>query len=628
MIAIDYETFYHKKTGVSVAEQGAYHYVRDPAYSVLLAAVYGEGIEFCGHPEDFDWTLLHGKDLCAHNVGFDKMVFDRMKELGQIPAEVEPRSWSDTADLAAWEGSGRSLTDAAAALLGHRHSKQMRTSMSGVDWNGIRAKGWEKDFIKYGLTDAVLCHRLWETFNRRWPENEQRLSRINREMGEKGVRVDLPLLESGLGKLHTARWNAEQQIPWDWSDNKTPLSSKKLAAECRKEGIPVPETTNKKEDACIAWLEEYGRKYPWVRALHQWRSANALIARLEKIRDRIRPDGTMQVDLLYFGAHTGRFSGVGGVNFGNMSREEIHGVRVRELFVPRPGYVFHIADLAQIEPRVLAVLSGDGDFLKECRRSSPYQAHALRFMGWQGENLKKEDPTLYALAKARVLALGYGAGWQRFLEMVPTYIPDPAVRDQIFLAPVSRDTEQEFFGYLERQRSDRAKEQTAMYQAGTDDDRLRMLNAWRQVISFRESNPLITGLWRTFEDGLKTAAQDDGVMEVPFPSGRTKRYTDVTSLAGEIRCRVLLGGPMMPMYGGKVTENVTQAVARDVFVEGYLDAADKGWHIPFHVYDEYVLEVPEGTPVQETEELLCRTVPWMPDLPIAVEVAESYHYTK
>ncbi len=629
MIAIDFETFYDKKTGCSAATLGNYAYCMHEDFHVLLVAVVGEGIDYCGSPDKFDWTLLNGKKLLAHNASFDKAVLEYgVKTRPWFKGPCEPVSWHDTADLAAWCGSERALAKASAALLGVKHSKQIRTNMSGMTEAKAREKGMWNDFVKYGKKDAELCLRLWNQFAEQWPAKEQLLSRRNREEGERGVRIDRAMLIDSLNVLKTALWEAEQDIPWSWEDGRTPLAAKQLAKACRDHDIPAPSTTNKKDDECIEWMETYGAKFPWVAALHKWRSAYSLIKRLTAIQTRLRSDDTVAVDLMYFGAHTGRFTGAGGLNFANLAKGEICGVDVRKLLIARPGHSFFIADLAQIEPRCLAVVSGDMEFVQECAKSSPYEAHAKRFMGFAGKNLKKVDPAMYALAKARVLALGYGAGWQRFLMMVPTYIPDQEIMDQIFLAPVTSMEVEEFKDYLKVQKSIRAMQQLAGFEAADEKDRIRSVNAWKQVLSFRRSNTKITSLWSMFDEQLREAANGDHTLEVTYPSGRVKRYSEVHQIKGECSGVVTLGGERMPLYGGKLVENTIQAVARDVFVEGYLSVTDQGFHIPLHVYDEYVIEAPKGTPHDQLKELLTRQIDWMPELPIALDFVESDHYLK
>src|SRR6185369_3555960 len=87
-----------------------------------------------------------------------------------------------------------------------------------------------------------------------------------------------------------------------------------------------------------------------------------------------------------------------------------------------------VSDLSQIEPRVLAWLVKDKVALAAMAAGdSPYVAHAKASMDWNPSNpkwvkgdLKKEDPGSYALAKVRVLGLGYGAGWRKFITMAQT----------------------------------------------------------------------------------------------------------------------------------------------------------------------------------------------------------------
>ncbi|MGN0828102.1 MAG: DNA polymerase [Akkermansia sp.] len=122
----------------------------------------------------------------------------------------------------------------------------------------------------------------------------------------------------------------------------------------------------------------------------------------------------------------------------NLHKGEHHGVDMRALFIPRPGHKFVISDLSQIETRVLLYLAGDTTQLEEIAKgTSPYEAHARASMGWTGGKLKEEDPGLYALAKARVLGLGFGCGKVRFSDLAKSMVgieltPEEAMEGQTF----------------------------------------------------------------------------------------------------------------------------------------------------------------------------------------------------
>jgi len=634
-IELDFETYYDTKGGLSVSTQGVHTYVRDPRFHVILVAAAGTGFKYSGPPEDFEWGLLDGAHVWAHNKWFDSVVYDLwVRKQPWFPGGIGPERWSCTAELSAWLGCRRDLAAASCHLLGEKIDKNPRAAASGVTRDEMqRDPAVWKEYSKYCMQDVTACGRLRREYADQWPEKEQRLSRLNYETGQRGCRIDVKLLHWSIDTLSTVQWEAEQQIPWDWSDNKTPLSLKKLAEQCRKEGIPVPKTTNKKDPECIEWLDTYGDRFPWVTAVHRWRAANVRVKRLETIRDRLRSDGTIPIELMYFGTHTGRFTGSGGMNAANLAKGETFGVDERKLFIPRKGYKFFISDLSQIEPRILGVQTGNWEFVDLCRTISPYQAHAMASMKWSGTDLKAEDPSLYALAKARVLALGYGAGYERFIEMVPIYIADPELRDSIFLKEYSNEDERLFIQFHEKQRSMRAKQQLLAYGHADDETRRRLVNSLLQVIDFRKSNPLIVEMWRMYQDALKQAARGDGTLEVEYPSGRSKIYTEIAAFKGELKGQTLLGGNREHLYGAKLTENTIQGIARDVFVEGYLNLYDLRrknidlW-VPLHVYDEFVIEAPENSDPAPFTEAICREIPWIPELTIASDMNIVDCYTK
>jgi DNA polymerase bacteriophage-type len=83
------------------------------------------------------------------------------------------------------------------------------------------------------------------------------------------------------------------------------------------------------------------------------------------------------------------------------------------------------------------------------------------------------------------------------------------------------------------------------------------------------------------------------------------------------------------LYGGRIAENVTQAVARDILCRGMLAAEAAGYRIVMHVHDEAVAEVPEGFGgVEEFEKLLCAPIPWAPGLPLKAEGWRGKRYRK
>ena len=578
VVAVDFESFYAK--GCDIKSLGQWHYLNDPKCDVYLMGVAGDGIEWAGHPKDFDWSQLDGKFIVAHNLSWDGLVLAKLARDGVIPDHIQFAGGGCTANLSVYLGAPRNLAGAARELLGVDVTKDLRTWMKGRTWQDAVDAGRADDLREYVLRDAQTCLDLWLKHSHHWLENERELAHLTMTSGWCGVRIDRDTADQAAASLDLVMWQARNDIPWADGDAAV-LSIKSLGEHCRSNGIPPPPSTSEDDPACAAWEDTHGEKFPWVAAMRTYRKTNALHAKLRVMKERIRPtDGCMGFGLKYFGGHTGRWSGDSGFNMQNLPRGESHGADLRGCIVPRPGKEFIVCDLSQIEPRVLAWLCGDTLMLEQLVNGIPlYEAHARATMGWTGGNLKKENAELYSLAKARVLGLGYGCGPGRFVEVART------------MAGITI-TPQE---------------------------------ATRTVESFRGSNRKITALWNRLQNDFHRSAGGDFVVELP--SGRKLTYRDVRS-SGGWTARVERGGRRIPFYGGKLCENLVQAVARDVFGESLLRLHRLGVEVVFHVHDEAVCEVAPGTDPKEIERIMSITPDWLTGCPLAAEAVVTTRYCK
>ena len=591
--ALDFETYYDRE--VSITTLGTYGYLHHPHCHVYMVAVMElespgyewepgvdkEAFSYCGEPENMPWETLHGARVVAHNASFDEAVFERLVEQGKAPADLN-LEWCCTADMAAYLGVSRSLKEACQLLLGKYISKETRDEMRGITWAEVVDRGWEEKLKDYCMLDTLMCGQLWKEYSHKWPEHERRISAHTRRMAREGIHVDRAMLEESRRKAAAVLIDARDSIPWAGS---APLTSHKaIAAQCALEGIPMPSSLAKDNPNTIKWMETYGGEHPWIQAIYTHRSANTLLEKLNTLSKRVRPDGDAEVNrLLYCGAGTGRFSGFGGFNMQNMYRGERYGVDMRRIFIPHPGNVFIISDLAQIEARVALYLAGDEKQLNLLRDgTSIYEVHARATMGYTGTApLKSADPDLYRLAKARVLGLGYGCGAAKFMLLAKTM-------------------------------------------AGVD---LTLSQAKVQVADFRRKNAMLVNLWSNLEKHFKRHNGQD--FHVPLYSGRELIYRDIHPFAGEWRATVQ--GRVSAYYGGKLCENVTQATARDIFCCMLLALEDAGYICRFHVHDEVVLEVPEAEAefaAKEVQQIMSTTPEWMPSCPLAAETIISTHYCK
>jgi DNA polymerase I-like protein with 3'-5' exonuclease and polymerase domains len=638
--AIDTETYYDKD--YSITSLGPTAYCRHPKFECYLITVAGsDGLRFAGSPKDAPWDdlLAGGVEWVMHNARFDLEVLAALN-VGRDGIELSPFACPthDTADLAAYLGYPRNLADAAKHLLGEEVDKGIRNvEMKGVRWADMDPE-LQTRVKEYGLRDAELTLRLWLEHGHKMPEAERLASMLSRKSAMHGLPVDVDRIEQGISHLKQFLWKARTNIPWE----DPPLSPLKLALKCREEGIRCPVSLAMDDEDCAAWEEEYGERYPWVGSMRDFRRGNMLLKKLETMRTRTveGKNDRLPYEVKFFGAHTGRWSGSGGFNPQNLNAKqalvEKFNVDLRACITAGRGNTLVIADLEQIEPRCIAWLTNDTVALQAMASGeSPYIAHARATMGLaEGETLDKAGST-YKLAKARCLGLSYGSGHKKFLWMAETLFGLGDTFDEVDATPANLAA---YVEYLERIGD---KDQLALLRDPTVDDNLkrRHLVSWMVVDDYRRNSPKTTALWAKLGDGLRQSADQGHDFTVGLPSGREllyrkTRYTPSEDGKGsDITVQIVKNGKLTRerTWGAKLTENLVQATARDVFRDCLINVADAGYCIVLHVHDELVVEVPEDKAedaLADIRAIMGRSVPWAPGLPVAAEGKISKTYTK
>jgi DNA polymerase I-like protein with 3'-5' exonuclease and polymerase domains len=618
--SLDCETAYETDV-YSVADMGAWHYCQDPRFDCYMVSIAGsDGLRWTGHPRDFDWSLINhpASVFLSHNVGFDSVVLARLVELGMIPPLVYS-DWHDTADLAAYLGAPRNLAGASAFLLNKEMSKEMRGHMSGRKFEELPEEK-KQAMLAYAQTDADNCLELWLKHGDKWPAHERRLSQWTRGIPVRGIPVDMERVNAGVDSLRQQREDALAQIPWV-AEGKKPLSRKELDAHCVALGIGVPKSLAKDSEEAAEWEDKYAANHPFVDAVRTFRRVNTFCQKLETVQ-RKSVGELFRAEMLYFGATTtGRWSGAGGFNIQNLPREEMFGVDLRKCFEAPAGFSFVVFDLAQIEPRCLAVMSGNTKLLEAIRQGfGIYEAYARASLGWTGGPLK-EDPNMYRLAKAVVLGLGYGAGPVKFVD---------AARILADLDVMTLQTEED-------KRTTFVDKKTGREYTPAE------IVAKRLVDQFRSTNPEIAhvdynkpersrGFWAKCENHMR--AHIGRTCEYELPSGRIIRYFDVKDIGGLSCVTVDPQSKKLARrrtWGSHITENLTQGVARDVLAYHKLRVEDSGIPVLFSVHDELVTLVKdsEAQAAYDTiNAIMSAPPPWMPGLPVAAEGMITKVYCK
>jgi DNA polymerase len=343
--------------------------------------------------------------------------------------------------------------------------------------------------------------------------------------------------------------------------------------------------------------------------------------------------GTLPVPLNYYGAHTGRWSASkgSGLNLQNLKRKSF----LRRAILAPEGHSLVVCDLSQIEPRVLAWISGY-DALLEIFRSGQdaYAAFGAQMFGIP--DLSKEShPDLRQSAKSALLGAGYGMGWASFAAQLLTgFLGAPPMRyDKAFAKQVGVTG-------VDAQRFVNDKEAMKRLEkiphTCTDQELLVHALAAKAIIDkYRRAAQPVTDFWALCQSSIdhcllggneyKYKGLTFSKEQILLPNGMKLRYPDIKFSKEK---GVVYGPDETKLYGGKLTENIVQALARIVMTDGML-RTQKRYSVCLTVHDEEVAIVPDAY-AQEAEQWVLEqmtVVPkYMEGIPLAAEVSSAKRY--
>jgi DNA polymerase len=351
-----------------------------------------------------------------------------------------------------------------------------------------------------------------------------------------------------------------------------------------------------KTDEAFKALEEHDN--PDVQALVAARLGNKTT--LEETRTErfigMSHRGAFPVPLRYFGAHSGRWSGQDGINMQNLPARGANAGKIKKAIMAPTGHVVIDCDSAQIEARVLAWLAGQEDLVQAFRdKQDVYKLMASKIYGVPVAEI---DKTQRQVGKTVVLGAGYGVGH---------------VKLQAFLKT----------------------------QAGVE---VTLDEAKRIIDTYRYSANQIAAFWKRAGDavagmlqgtvshvdtlGLLVAAPDVGIT---LPNGLHIQYPELRisyNAQGKREFVYTSKGVPVRIYGGKVVENLCQAVARQVVAEQMLRIA-KRYKVVLTVHDAVAVVVPESEAAEAqayVEECMSWNPKWATGLPLACESGMGRSY--
>lgn len=648
---IDIETY----SPEALADCGVYRYAEHPDFRILLFAYafddapvtvidLASGVSL---PAPVMRSLTDPNVVkVAHNAAFERTCIGSM--LGKT---LDPSQWECTMVQCARCGLPLSLGDAAKVLglevqkmtegkklinqfcIYHEAPTGLFGSQGGPMLPVDDPKGWET-FKEYCRMDVEVEREIDKALAWLKPsEDEQYLYAIDQIINDHGVLLDLPLVDNAvrMDAIYKARLSVEaQQI----TGLNNPNSAVQLRSWiCDRTGLQL-DTLRKSDLPNIQSATEDKDVHRMIRIRSELNKTSN--KKYETMQKMIGADRRVRGILQMHGTRTGRWAGKG-VQLQNLPQNHLSDLDfarnllrdgdldlmelcygdvpdtlsqlIRTMLIAPEGKTFAVCDFSAIEARVLAWLAGEEWVLEVFRgHGKIYEATAAQMYGCDISEIGKTDPRRQK-GKIAVLALGYNGGTGALEAMAHNYHMNLSKEDM----------------------------------AGI-------------VSDWRKANPHIVKLWRTLEKAAQACCitggdqmaaglifhhrQEDHTLTIKLPSGRLLCYYDMrlsknrwgqTSLKFQgVNAETKKWG-WVETYGGKLTENIVQAIARDCLAHTLMQMYEKNYDIVFHVHDEIVCEVEAATAKDHLAAIqsIFATVPaWADGLPLKGAGYTTDYYLK
>lgn len=323
---------------------------------------------------------------------------------------------------------------------------------------------------------------------------------------------------------------------------------------------------------------------------------------------------------------------------------ELTSSALRGCIIAPPGKKLVVADLANIEGRVLAWLAGERWKLKAFADFDAGNGPDLYKLAYaKSFSVRPEDVTKEQrqVGKVLELAMGYEGGVGAFVTFATAYGIDLEALGDRALGTLPDDPYREAVSALEWTK------QQGRPTYGLSDSAWLVCDAFKR--SWRAAHPAVAGFWKalggaavqatewpghTYHVGLLRLRCDGNWLRIRLPSGRSLCYPSPRIEAGKLTYmgtdQYTRKWQRLPTYGGKLAENATQAVARDILAASMPLVEQAGYPIVLSVHDELITE-PRDDPAYSATQLanLMSTNPdWAPGLPLAAEGFEAMRYRK
>lgn len=573
----------------------------------------------------------------AYNAQFERVCLSRY--LGHW---LDPHQWRCTMVMAAYLTLPGRLADAAVAL--GTTEKKMEEGKDLIRYfsvpckpsktNGGRTRNLPTDapekwavYRQYNAQDVETERAIRKALEKfPLPEQEWELYALDQQINDRGVRVDKKLVKNAIavdavfaqaayqrakeltglenpGSVNQLKaWLADQDMPMESLARKIvqekAAQTDGIVAELLNLRLELSKTSVKKYEAMARCVCRDGR----VHGLLQFYGANRTgrwagrLVQAQNLPQNHLPDLELARDIVKIGDEElldTLFASVPG------TLSEL----IRTAFIPKDGCRFLVADFSAIEARVLAWLANEEWVLEEFRgKGKIYEATASRMFHIPQESIVKGNPNYEYRQKGKqaTLSCGYGGG----------------------------------VGALK-----------AMGAKMPEEEMQPLVDAWRAA------NPNIVAFWSALDRAARTVIRkktsarvgkvtlywQDDKMFMRLPSGRNLCYQSPhftgnrfgSDAIGYYAPNAAGQRVVQETFGGKLAENATQAIARDILAHALLTLEKNGYPVIFHVHDEAVIEMPIGQgALEEACRLMAIAPDWAENLPLRADGYECAYYQK
>ena len=652
ILHIDLETY----SSINLKDSGLYKYVQSPDFQILLFAyAYDDGpVQIIDLAQNEKIPLhiicdLNNKDVIkmAHNAAFEYYCLQKFYK-------TDLRQWRCTMIHALYCGFPASLDSVSTALGFSQDKRKMGVGRNLIRYfcipcaatrtNGGRTRNlphhapdrWNL-FKEYCLQDVVVERSIYQELARYpVPESEWQNWFLDQQINITGAAIDMDLVNGALAISEQSKEelagrakeitglenpNSVAQLK-QWIGNNSDMQLENL----NKATVAEMLANTTEENAITEMLR--------LRAEMGKTSVKKYTAMKNCACDDNRVRGLLQ----FYGANrTGRYAGrlvqiqnlpknfMGTLDIARdfVKHQRIDAIRmiygnipdtlsqlIRTAFVPGEGCHFAVADFSAIEARVIAWLAGEQWRLDVFNTHGKiYEASASTMFGVPIETIAKGQPNYKLRAKGKVaeLALGYGGGANALINMGALNM-----------------------GLTEEELPDIVKRWRASSK--------RIYDFWYKVEAAAQE-AIEYGTVTVLEHGI-TFSRDENFLFVKLPSGRSLFYNNPMLRPNERNSKEIWFMGLnqtnkkwgwISTWGGKLVENIVQAVARDLLCNAIQNLMTAGYTINFHIHDEVVLEVPDNDLSKNLDDAIsrmCALPEWANGLPLNADGFDHASYYK